>query len=171
MYPYYLRLASKLPALANRLQATTLFKKMAGVSPQRQLPAFTLVPFTKGVEKAVNAESSGQNVILLVDIFTQYQSPQVAEDAVTVLKAASLTVHPVLMKTSPRQLISQGLLAEAKTASQQLLGQINAHPREFLIVGLEPSELLVLRDELVSLVGAEYKEQASEIKSRAFLLE
>ena len=171
MYPYYLRLASKLPELANRLQATTLFKKMAGVSPQRQLPAFALVPFTKGVERAVNAESSGQNVILLVDIFTQYQNPQIAEDAVTVLKAASLTVHPVLMKTSPRQLISQGLLAEAKTASQQLLGQINAHPREFLIVGLEPSELLVLRDELVSLVGAEYKEQASEIKSRAFLLE
>ncbi|HIG92330.1 MAG TPA: FAD-binding oxidoreductase [Methylococcaceae bacterium] len=171
MYPYYLRLASKLPALANRLQATTLFKKMAGVSPQRQLPAFAAVPFKRSVGKAAKAEAGGQNIILLVDVFTQYQNPQVAEDAVTVLKAASLTVHPVLMKTSPRQLISQGLLAEAKTASQQLLGQINAHPIEFLIVGLEPSELLVLRDELVSLVGAEYKEQASGIKSRAFLLE
>ena len=171
MYPYYLRLASKLPALANRLQATTLFKKIAGVSPQRQLPAFALVPFAKGVKKAVKAESSGQNVILLVDIFTQYQSPQIAEDVVTVLKAASLTVHSVLMKTSPRQLISQGLLPEAKKALQQLLAQINSVSGHYDILGLEPSELLVLRDEWADLVEDNEKGQAQQVKGRALLLE
>jgi FAD/FMN-containing dehydrogenase/Fe-S oxidoreductase len=170
-YPYYLRWGSVSPTLANKLQGNVFFKKIAGVSPQRQLPAFAPVPFTRNVGKAVKAASSGQNIILLVDIFTQYQSPQIAEDAVTVLKAASLTVHPVLMKTSPRQLISQGLLEEAKSACQQLLRQIKAYPKDFLIVGIEPSELLVLRDEVVDLVKTEDKEEAGEIKSRAFLLE
>ena len=171
LYSLYLRWGSAFPVAANKIQDTVLFKYIAGVSPQRRLPTFATVPFTKGVEEPVKAESGEQNVILLVDIFTQVQSPEVAHDAVTVLKAASLTVHPVLMKTSPRQLISQGLLAEARIACQQLLRQIKAYPKDFLMVGLEPSELLVLRDEVVDLVKAEAKEQAVQIKSRAFLLE
>jgi len=170
-YPRYLRWGSTFPMMANKIQDSIFFKYIAGVSPQRQLPSFAVVPFTKGVEKAVKVRTGEQNVILLVDIFTQVQSPQIAHDAVTVLKAASLTVHSVLMKTSPRQLISQGLLAEAKVACQQLLRQIKAYPRDFLIVGLEPSELLVLRDEVVDLVKREDKEEAVQIKSRAFLLE
>jgi len=170
-YPYYLRWGSAFPMLANKLQDNVFFKKIAGVSPRCQLPPFAPVPFTRNVGKAVKAASSGRNVILLVDIFTQVQSPEVAEDAVTVLKAASLTVHLVLMKTSPRQLISQGLLVEARVACQQLLRQIKAYPKDFLIVGLEPSELLVLHDEVVGLFKAENKEQAGKIKSRAFLLE
>ena len=171
LYPYYLRWGSAFPALANKLQDTVFFKYIASVSPQRQLPPFAPVPFTKRAEKGVKVPSGEQNVILLVDIFTQVQSPEVARDAVTVLKAASLKVHPVLMKTSPRQLISQGLLAEAKIACQHLLHQIKAYPKDFLITGLEPSELLVLRDEAVDLVKAEDKEQAVQIKGRAFLLE
>jgi len=171
LYPYYLRWGSACPALANKLQDTILFKYIAGVSPQRQLPPFAAVPFAKRVEKGVKVPNGEKNVILLVDVFTQVQSPEIADDAVTVLKAASLTVHPVLMKTSPRQLISQGLLAEAKIACEQLLRQIKAYPKDFLIVGLEPSELLVLRDEAVDLVKAEDKDVALQIKSRAFLLE
>ena len=171
LYPCYLRWGSTFPALTNKLQDTVFFKYIAGVSPQRQLPAFAMVPFTKEVEEPVKVESHEQNVILLVDIFTQVQSPEIAEDAVTVLKTASLTVHPVLMKTSPRQLISQGLLEDAKSACQQLLRQIKAYPKDFLIVGIEPSELLVLRDEVVDLVKREDKEEAAQIKGRAFLLE
>jgi len=170
-YPLYLRWGSAFPALTNKLQDTVFFKYIAGVSPQRQLPPFAAVPFTKEVEQAVKVPSGEQNVILLVDIFTQVQSPEIADDAVTVLKAVSLTVHPVLMKTSPRQLISQGLLAEAKIACEQLLHQIKAYPKDFLIVGIEPSELLVLRDEAVDLVKGEDKDVALQIKGRAFLLE
>jgi len=87
------------------------------------------------------------------------------------LETLGFVVHPVLMKTSPRQLISQGLLAEGKRALQQLLVQINSVSGHYDILGLEPSELLVLRDELVDLVLESEKDQALQIKARALLLE
>ena len=171
MYPYYLRLASKLPALANRLQATALFKTMAGVSSQRELPLIAKKPFVPELQRVVNGVTECIHVILLVDVFSQYQNPQVPRDAVTFLQALGVTVHPVLMKTSPRQLISQGLLAEAKKTLNQLWVQLKCIPAHYPIVGLEPSELLVLRDEGVDLVRPDHQNQAQQIKARALLLE
>jgi Fe-S oxidoreductase len=171
LYPHYLRLASKLPALANRLQATTVFKKMAGVSSQRELPLIAEKPFVNSVQRNVSKAMDSTHVILLVDFFSQYQSPEVPRDALRFLETLGFVVHPVLMKTSPRQLISQGLLAEGKIALQQLLAQINSVSGHYDILGLEPSELLVLRDELVDLVLGSEKDQALQIKARAFLLE
>ena len=171
MYPYYLRLASKLPALANRLQATTLFKKMAGVSSQRELPLMPEKPFVNSVQRKVSKAMDSTHVILLVDLFSQYQSPEVPRDALRLLETLGFVVHPVLMKTSPRQLISQGLIPEAKKALQQLLAQINSVSGHYDILGLEPSELLVLRDEWVDLVEDNEKGQVQQIKDRTLLLE
>lgn len=171
MYPYYLRLASKLPALANRLQTTTLFKKMAGVSSQRELPLMAEKPFVNSVQRKVSKAMDSTHVILLVDLFSQYQSPEVPRDALRLLETLGFVVHPVLMKTSPRQLISQGLIPEAKKALQQLLAQINSVSGHYDILGLEPSELLVLRDEWVDLVEDNEKGQVQQIKDRALLLE
>jgi len=171
LYPHYLRLASKLPALANRLQTTTLFKKMAGISSQRELPLIAEKPFVNRMQRDVNKATKSTHVILLIDLFSQYQCPQVPRDALKLLETLGFVVHPVLMKTSPRQLISQGLLAEGKRALQQLLAQINSVSGHYDILGLEPSELLVLRDELVDLVLESEKGQALQIKARALLLE
>jgi Fe-S oxidoreductase len=171
MYPYYLRLASKLPALANRLQATTLFKKMASVSSQRELPLMAEKPFVNSVQRKVSKAMDSTHVILLVDLFSQYQSPEVPRDALRLLETLGFVVHPVLMKTSPRQLISQGLLAESKKALEQLLAQINSVSGHYDILGLEPSELLVLRDEWGDLVEQGKKGYVQQIKARAFLLE
>ncbi len=171
LYPHYLRLASKLPALANGLQAMTVFKKMAGVSSQCNLPLTAEKPFVNRMQRDVNKAMDSIHVILLVDLFSQYQSPEVPHDALRLLETLGFVVHPVLMKTSPRQLISQGLLAEGKRALQQLLAQINSVSGHYAILGLEPSELLVLRDELVDLVLENEKDQALQIKARAFLLE
>ncbi len=170
-YAQYLRIAARFPVLANKLQMTIFFKRMAGVSTQRALPRIAENPFMVKAQKDINNITGRNSVILLVDIFNQYQTPNVAHDACRLLQALGFAVHPVLMKTSPRQLISQGLLAEAKSALQELLVQFHGLPSDYSIIGLEPSELLVLRDELVDLVGAGFKDQALQAKDRALLLE
>jgi len=95
----------------------------------------------------------------------------VSSDALRFLQALGLTVHPILMKASPRLLISQGLLPEAKVALNQLQEQLKGLPSDFPIIGLEPSELLVLRDELADLVTRDEKVHGLQLKERALLLE
>ena len=171
MYPYYLRLASKLPALANTLQASPFFKKSVGISEKCELPLMAEKPFVDKAQRAGNKAMDSTHVILLVDIFSQYQTPEVPRDALRLLETLGFVAHPVLMKTSPRQLISQGLLAEAKKALYHLLEQLNSVSSHYSILGLEPSELLVLRDEWMDLVEDNEKGQAQQIKGRALLLE
>ncbi len=170
-YPYFLKWGSIVPVFFNKLQNNVFFKKIVGVSPQRQLPDFPLVPGIKEIEASLKVQRGKRNVILLVDIFNQYQSPQVSSDALRFLQALGLTVHPILMKASPRLLISQGLLPEAKVALNQLQEQLKGLPSDFPIIGLEPSELLVLRDELADLVTRDEKVHGLQLKERALLLE
>lgn len=170
-YPYFLKWGAIVPAWSNKLQNNVFFKKIVGVSPQRQLPAFPPVPCIKEVDTSLKVQIGKRNVILLVDIFNQYQNPQVTSDALRFLQALGFTVHPILMKTSPRLLISQGLLPEAKVALNQLREQLKCLPSDFSIIGLEPSELLVLRDELADLVTRDEKDHALQLKERALLLE
>lgn len=59
------------------------------------------------------------------------------------------------MTSTPRTLISQGLLYEAKQPLQHIDKQLIGVKKDDFIVGIEPSETLVWRDEAAALIGQE----------------
>jgi Fe-S oxidoreductase len=106
-------------------------------------------------------------VVLLVDTFTAWFEPEVARSALRVMERAGYRVHLPSASRRPlccgRTFLSAGLVEEARAEMEDTLRTL----RPFLesgvcIVGLEPSCLLTLRDELLSVLpGAEAQRLAS----------
>ncbi|TGO02113.1 hypothetical protein PN36_30245 [Candidatus Thiomargarita nelsonii] len=155
-YALMLRLGAKFPRFSNRLANSAWLKKRLGVA--RQLPVISSQSVWWNRHKNAQKSPNGQ-VILLCDIFTQYHEPQIAQAAIQFLAFNGYSIIPIFLTDSPRLLISQGLLKQAKKA----LGQIIVHCYDLVnksgmkMIGLEPSELLTLRDEAIDLVEARDK--------------
>ena len=95
-----------------------------------------------------------RSLVFLADSFTTYTEPEIGRAAIELLEAAGWRVHLADRVCCGRSLISKGLLDEARSAQQRLVREIaplalTGTP----IVGCEPSCLLTLKDELLSLVG------------------
>ncbi len=167
-YPVYLRIASIFPVLINTLQRTKSFRSMIGGS-LRLLPEISNVNLVQWLEKK-EKKKSGKPVILLIDIFSHYLEPDVVKAAIQVLEKTGHNVTCILMKDSPRQLISNGLLSDAKTSLQRLISELRKYPKQS-IIGIEPAEFLTLKDEAPELVGSEYALYLSQILGQSQLFD
>jgi Fe-S oxidoreductase len=114
-------------------------------------------------------------VVLLVDTFNNYFEPENARAALRVLQAAGYTVHLPRAADDARPLccgrtfLSCGLVDEAKAEARRTVAALAPYvERGVPVVGLEPSCLLGLRDEFLSLLpgGA-----TAELAMNAFLFE
>src|SRR4051812_48290690 len=92
--PLSSRLASKAPRLVNRMAGTALAKRLGGIAPERDVPAFAEQTFTSWfARRAATAPAATRGKILLwPDSFTNYLAPQVGSAAVAVLEAAGYEV-------------------------------------------------------------------------------
>ncbi|BBP44025.1 FAD-binding and (Fe-S)-binding domain-containing protein [Thiosulfativibrio zosterae] len=153
-YGSLMKLGSILPLAYNKLQSLTLVKRAMGVDERRQLPKIqpqTLQSWWQAQIPKPNAEP----VLVLVDLYTQYQEPEVGKALFSCLQALGFNPVPIFMATSPRALISQGLLDEAFNALTQIQSQLQQHPNLTQVIGIEPSELLVWHDEAAKLLKNE----------------
>jgi FAD/FMN-containing dehydrogenase/Fe-S oxidoreductase len=146
-----------LPVLANF--GTSLFgglvKRASHVDPRRVLPELAPVPFAREWKRQRRTEPSGRpKVILFNDTFHNYFQPEPLRAAAAVLDRAGFEVRlPRRDVCCGRALISKGLLDEAKSSLRQLVQTLGAEAAAGTpIVGLEPSCILTLRDELPDLV-------------------
>jgi Fe-S oxidoreductase len=100
-------------------------------------------------------------VVLLVDTFTAWFEPEVARSALRVMERAGYRVHLPSATRRPlccgRTFLSAGLVEEARVEMEDTLRTLRPFlERGVPIVGVEPSCLLTLRDELLSVLpGAE----------------
>ena len=111
-------------------------------------------------------------VVLLVDIFTNQHEPHIAADALQLLR--SFGIEPEIPGVYPtgRPQLSRGLLSQAKTLCHNLVRTLTPYAEKgYFIVGLEPSELLTLRDEYLDLCDESMLPHAKTLASRSFLLE
>ncbi|MDY0136821.1 MAG: FAD-binding and (Fe-S)-binding domain-containing protein [Thiomicrospira sp.] len=137
----------------NRLQRWSLVKRLLGIDIRRDLPAIapvslqTLWQSQRLQLSSQQASHSGLVVWVLCDLYSQYQEPTVGLAVLSSLTRLGLEVRPIYLMHSPRALISQGLLAEAKAALIEIHGWLRQVQPEHYIVGIEPSEVLVWRDE------------------------
>jgi Fe-S oxidoreductase len=154
--PQLSRVASKAPRLVNRMAGTALAKRLGGIAPERDVPAFAEQTFASWfARRAVPAQPDTRGAVMLwPDSFTNYLAPQVGRAAVAVLEAAG---YRVLLPDGPvccgLTLISTGQLRAAKKRIRRSLAVLAPHLDEGIpIVGLEPSCTAVLRRDAAELV-------------------
>ncbi|MDP2239835.1 MAG: FAD-linked oxidase C-terminal domain-containing protein [Burkholderiales bacterium] len=180
--PRYAPWAAKLSWLMNLRDripgVAALSEKLIGLSAKRTLPQWRSDTFfaTHAPGPASGrGGASGNEVVLLVDTFNNYFESENAHAAFAVLEAAGYRVHLPRAADSPRPLccgrtfLASGLVAEAKAEARRTLATLRPFvERGIPVVGLEPSCLLGLRDEFLSLVpGAE----SSQLALNAMLFE
>ncbi|MEA1987683.1 MAG: FAD-linked oxidase C-terminal domain-containing protein [Pseudomonadota bacterium] len=158
-YGSVLERGQKFPQLFNWLQSLSMVKAMMGVDYRRTLPQAYLTNLQAWwSEYKFNQMGSSSDTLVkpkvwvLCDLFSQYQEPNVGKDTLASLSRIGLDIEPIFMKTSPRALISKGMLKEAKQALLEVVSQLSNYRTSDWIVGIEPSELLVWRDEAQKLL-------------------
>ncbi len=159
-----LALRDKIPALA-RLSET-----LTGFAASRSLPQWAAKPF-----RASEAQSNNAEIAFFADTFNTWFEPENARAAIRVLQSAGYKVHVPTANDGGRPLccgrtfLSAGLVDEGKREAQRLIDAMLPFAAKGIpIVGLEPSCLFALKDELASLLpGAD----SAKIGASAMLFE
>ena len=151
-----------------------VLEKRYGLDRRIPPPKFVRQTFRKWFDRRSGetgspSKSGKQSIVLFVDTWTNHHTPQVGIAAVKVLE--SLGYHVLCPETSccGRPMISKGLLAEAQLlASQNVDALANYAHQGVPIVGLEPSCVSALTDELPQLVR---NKAADRIAANTMMLE
>jgi FAD/FMN-containing dehydrogenase/Fe-S oxidoreductase len=164
--------------LTNYAMSTAVFKRIGslfGLSPARPFPKMARRPLASLAKDLVDKDKPGQeSVLFLSDAFTDYFHPEVGLSAIRVLKAAGYRIHLLPVSGAGRTLISKGFLVAARTHARKLVDAIERlDPNGILpIVGVEPSEILTLRDEYHDLFPEQGdSKRISLLASRAYSIE
>ena len=180
---FFARLASYAPGLANLFTQLPLVrdaaKFLAGVSPERKIPAFAAETFRAWFRKHAPAQSSARSsapapprpqVILWADTFNNYFHPETARAAVEVLDAAGYEVLvPQANLCCGRPLYDFGMLDRAKRLLLETLDVLGPKIAAGIpVVGLEPSCVAVFRDELCNLFP--HDDRAHRLAKQTYLL-
>jgi FAD/FMN-containing dehydrogenase/Fe-S oxidoreductase len=181
--PDYAPLASRFAGLLNLRNRVPLLARLGeqllGFAAQRSLPEWQARHFfNDGPRGASRNEvlAAGRPVVLFVDTFNGYFESPNARAAFDVLQAAGYTVHVAAKENADgkhlccgRTWLASGMVDEAKAKAGELLQSLQPFvERGIAIVGLEPSCLLTLRDEMTAMgFGA----PAQALAGQALLLE
>ena len=174
--PHYAGLASRLAPLANWRNNSPLlrklFEKFAGISAERTLPTWRRDVFRSDAEAG---PADGREVVLLADTFNRAYERENLDAALRVLVAGGYRVHIPGPADGGRPLccgrtfLSAGLVDHARAELDRLVRTYAPFAaRGVPIIGLEPSCLLTLRDELLSLRS---DATAKSVSAQALLFE
>lgn len=158
--PRYAGLAARVAPLANLRNHSPLLRKLferfAGISARRALPAFRRDVFVPPADSV--GPETGREIVLFADTFNRIYERENLDAALRVLAAGGYRVHMPKAASGSRPLccgrtfLSAGLVDEARSELDRLIAAFApSAARGVPIVGLEPSCLLTLRDELASL--------------------
>jgi FAD/FMN-containing dehydrogenase/Fe-S oxidoreductase len=152
------RIASRAPRLANLVAHAPglagLVKRAAGISPRRELPRVAEEPFQAWFARRRTVGPPGDPVVLFVDTFGNFLAPAALRAAVEVLEAAGRrVVVPSAGLCCGRPLYDYGMLPTARRLLRRLVDVLRPHIRDGTpVVGIEPSCVAALRDELVRML-------------------
>ena len=185
--PDYARWAARLAPvlnLRNRMPLlAALTEQLLGLSAKRSLPEWQVRHFFNTQASAAQATASREEVltaergvVLFVDTFNGYLESANAHAAVKVLQAAGYTVHVATKLQDDgkhlccgRTYLASGMVDKARDKAREVVQSLLPFAEKGLsIVGLEPSCLLTLRDEMLVMgLG----EGAQRIAGQALLFE
>ncbi|MEM7461940.1 MAG: FAD-linked oxidase C-terminal domain-containing protein [Pseudomonadota bacterium] len=157
--PKYAPWASSFPALANLRNnipgLARVSQSLTGLSAKRRLPVWSSNPFR---DDEIAWQREPQSVIF-ADCFNRYFEPENLRATYNVLTAAGRDVAVVRSRSRQRPLccgrtfLSVGLVEEAKKEAARLIDALLPYVTTGTpVIGLEPSCLLTLRDEIPALL-------------------
>jgi Fe-S oxidoreductase len=172
--PRYAPMASRVPWLMNLRNkvpgVAALTERLTGFAAARDLPVWSSKPF-----RDVECADARPDVVLFADAFNRYFEPENLRAAVRVLRAAGLRVRTATPLDGGRPLecgrtlLSVGLIEEARLEAERLVAALLPHVQAGIpIIGLEPSSLLTLRDEIPALIT---DGRAEVVAAQSFMLE
>lgn len=167
--PRWAAIASRAPGLVNAAMRIPGFGPLAlsaaGVDRRRSIPPFATRTFRSWFAQTEHERAtSGDPVLLFVDSFTNYFTPEVGQATVRVLEAAGY--RPRLTATQQccaLTWISTGQLDTAKKILVRTVDALSEHAAAGLpIVGIEPSCTGVLRSDAAELLGRKVAQPVAE---------
>ena len=145
-----LKLGSQMPNAFNFLQGLWLSRKFIGL--ERELPLLQKELLSDWwSDNKLEQNNHNITVWVIADIFTQYYDVDIGRDMLNLLKKCKVNIRVIFPKVSIVAMISYGFLDEAKDGLKALYNQLDNISKNDIIVGIEPSEVLVWRDEAKSL--------------------
>ncbi len=177
LIPWWARIASKMPAVANFATQTpgvrAAAKWLGGISQARRIPLFASESFQDWfARRNLPARNTPgvRRVILWPDTFNNYLLPRTAKAAVNVLESTGFEVIvPQAKLCCGRPLYDFGMLTMARHFLRNIMDTLAPEIEAGTpIVGLEPSCVAVFRDELISLFPRD--EQAQRLSKQVFTL-
>jgi Fe-S oxidoreductase len=177
--PRYAPFATRLGFILNLRDRVGLLarlsEKFLGLSARRSLPQWRRDSFRERDQGQLGASGEQGEVVLLVDTFNRYFESDNARAAQTVLAAAGYQVHLVRALDGARPLccgrtfLASGMVEQAQIEARRMFAALKPYlARDIPIIGLEPSCLLTLRDEYLSLLPGE---DSRALSRQALLLE
>lgn len=175
--PRYAPAAARLAPLINLRNDHPVLRgwleRLTGISAKRSLPAWRRDVFHSDAPTVGPVD--GQEVVLFADTFNRAYERENLDDALRVLVAGGYRVHLPRPQGGKRALccgrtfLSAGLVDQARVELDRLVATYAPFAmRGVPIVGLEPSCLLTLRDELLSLRS---DDDARRVSAHAMLFE
>jgi len=164
--------AARVPRLANAIGRQCRVQRWLGLA--RRPPALAHDPLPRWLRRRrPRATPAGERVVLLLDPHTAYYEPSVGRSAVATLEALGYAVVVTRCVSAGRAAISQGALDRARRELADLRSAVDElqDAGDAFVVGLEPSELLTLRDEAPRLVRGAERAGVEAIAGRALLFE
>jgi FAD/FMN-containing dehydrogenase/Fe-S oxidoreductase len=167
----------------------SLSERLLGFSARRSLPKWRRDWFRdreivrtqararpdRGPREQCGAGAEHHEVVVIADTFNRYFEPENLRAAVAVLGKAGYLVHLARPEAGGRPLccgrtfLAQGLVDEARVELRRVLAALGPYiERGIPVIGLEPSCLLTLRDELLSIMPAA---ELGTVSLDAYLLE
>jgi hypothetical protein len=150
-----------------------LGEKWLNITAKVALPEPARLAF-KSTQKI--SESSVPDIVLFVDTFTRYFTPNAADSAIAVLSAAGYSVQVLEAADSSapplccgRSYLANGMIEQAQQQAKRLFDAVSPFIENgSWVVGLEPSCILSLRDEHLKL---HLGEQSRSMAQRVLLFE
>ncbi|PXY22295.1 FAD-binding and (Fe-S)-binding domain-containing protein [Prauserella muralis] len=129
-----------------------LLERRLGITAARPLPRFERARLGAWFRRRRTTPRPAPlgEILFLADSFTTYSEPAVGRAAVELLERAGYAVRLVTRGCCGRSSLSKGLVDDARRKAGALVGLLAAS--EAPIVGCEPSCVLTLRDETLSLL-------------------
>ena len=148
--------------------------RFMGLSSQRDFPKMaqkSLQTQWKRRLKVIKPRLFTEEILFLSDAFTEYFQPHIGLTTLNVLTSLGCKIHFLPVLGAGRTLISKGFLEAAEKHGKRLLKEIHRLDPDgtMPIVGVEPSEIISLRDEYLDLFPE--NAQMRGIASRTFMLE
>ena len=168
------KLAVLILPISNFIMNTSLFKKTIGFSGRCSVPKLSKITLNRRVKNGIplpEIQSKGK-VYLFNDEFTNFNESDIGIKAILLLTKLGYEVKIPAHLESGRTFLSKGLLRTSKKIATQnitLLSKIIS--KDTPLIGIEPSAILVFRDEYPELVEPALQPVARELAKNAMLFD